>query len=126
MQELKERNKRLRSEISWKASVALFYICMFRYVTPLFPVARNADAEFVARTPFLGRLAYACASMWASRFKYYLAWKLGELGQNIAGFGYNPATRKWNAITNVSVRGFEVLLCFGTFGVANSCCRMIE
>lgn len=42
-----------------------------------------------------------------SRTKYYGAWCTAEAAYIVSGFGFNPATGKWDARRNVRIRAIE-------------------
>jgi hypothetical protein len=56
------------------------------------------------------------------RFKYYIAWTLGDAVNNASGLGFNgydeKAQAKWNLVTNINIWHFEVYL--DKFKSANS------
>ncbi|XP_060590925.1 lysophospholipid acyltransferase 2-like isoform X2 [Ruditapes philippinarum] len=97
--------------VTYKLSVALFWMGFHFTMKPIFPEILNCDPEFIRNNSFLYRFWYMIFSMLCCRAKYYVAFSLGDAICNASGFGFNgydcKGQPKWNLVTNVNVLGIE-------------------
>uniref|UniRef100_A0AAY4ERK3 Membrane bound O-acyltransferase domain containing 1 n=1 Tax=Denticeps clupeoides TaxID=299321 RepID=A0AAY4ERK3_9TELE len=94
-------------------------LLFFFTITKAFPVAYNADPDFISQAPFVRRLSYAFFSVQAARSKFYFAWTLADAIHNAAGYGIRGLNEKgevcWDLISNVNIWGIETATSFKSF-----------
>ncbi|GAA6038523.1 hypothetical protein JCM8097_004611 [Rhodosporidiobolus ruineniae] len=66
------------------------------------------DKEFVASKTFWQRFLHMNIAGFIARTKYYAVWCIAESAYIIAGFGYNPQTKHYDASRNVRIRSIEL------------------
>jgi lysophospholipid acyltransferase 1/2 len=115
---VKPGNKRPspRNTVLFKLLTSFFFAFLVIAGTPLVPTELLVDDNFLNTSSFWYIVLYMVASTTAARFKYFLAWKLGETVCNTSGLGFNGynenGTENWDLMSNISVLKFETSLNF--------------
>ncbi|XP_031558739.1 lysophospholipid acyltransferase 1-like [Actinia tenebrosa] len=97
--------------IRTKLLSSAFFAVGFGLISPRFNITLNGDPDFIGRTSFLRRIWYAWVSIAALRFKYYLAFALGELGLVSCGLGFSgydeEGNEEWENARNLNAWNVE-------------------
>lgn len=113
------REPSVRSTVAQKLSVAVIAAGIALFLTPHFPVLKNADPEFASKYGFLPRLGFLIVSVSLARPKYYFAWSAGESVNVASGLGFNgygkDGNPKWDLINNVNIPGIELATSMKTY-----------
>ncbi|KAI1283130.1 Lysophospholipid acyltransferase 1 [Halotydeus destructor] len=85
---------------------------------PWIPIEALADDKFLSDHSFVYIVVYMILCTSAARYKYYLAWKLGETVSNFSGLGFDghneDGTESWGMMTNNWFWKYELSLNFKT------------
>ncbi|XP_043929206.1 lysophospholipid acyltransferase 2 [Protopterus annectens] len=102
-----------------KLLVCTISLFVYLTVTKLFPVDRNIDDNYKAKTSLPLQLVYLYISLMAARPKYYFAWTLADAINNAAGFGFNGYDKhgqaQWDLISNLRILKIEFATSFKMF-----------
>lgn len=89
---------------------SLAYAIVLVFVAPTFNYFRALEPAF-QRLPFYKKLLFFQVAGFATRCKYYCAWRLAEGSCILSGFGFNGFDKdgkaRWNRLCNIDVPGLE-------------------
>lgn len=101
-----------------KLSMSLAFAVLLLGVQPFFPSEHLGDATFLESNSFWYIVFYMVVATTAARFKYYLAWQLGETVCNASGLGFGgfreDGTANWELAQNISAFKVETSQNFRT------------
>lgn len=93
---------------------------------PMVPSERLAEDDFLSKNSFFAIIIYMVAATSAARFKYYLAWRLGDTIANASGLGFtgfrDDGTADWELTSNMNIFSFEVIIYCDVDVATNTSC----
>ncbi|GAA6007872.1 hypothetical protein JCM11491_006519 [Sporobolomyces phaffii] len=87
---------------------ALVFLGVYSTYGGQFGMDKLLEGKFVAQRSLVQRIGFMNLAGFVARTKYYAVWCMAETAFIVAGLGYNPQTKHYDASRNVRIRSIEL------------------
>ncbi|GAA5870751.1 hypothetical protein JCM16303_001576 [Sporobolomyces ruberrimus] len=88
--------------------MALTFLGIYSMYGGQYGMDKLLEGKFVAQRSLLERIGFMNLAGFVARTKYYAVWCMAETAFIVAGLGYNPQTKHYDASRNVRIRSIEL------------------